>query len=71
MSDMKFATELQAIDPQDGQLKTWRGPAIYGDNMEAAQAHIYNTAGYLRIVGHYDEGGNYVAIEPVTADANG
>lgn len=47
-----FSTKLQAIDPKDGQLKTWGGPNIEAITTGEAR-HIINEmgAGYLELDG--------------------
>ena len=49
---MKFTTELIAIDPADGQLKTWAGPYIDALSYEHARV-ICDTKGmgYLKVTG--------------------
>lgn len=49
---MIFYTELDAIDPADGQMKCWAGPEIECDSLaEAQEVCRLNGLGYLRIVG--------------------
>lgn len=49
---MIFTTILQAIDPMDGELKTWGGPHIAAQTWEAAEAYLQkNGLGYLKIDG--------------------
>lgn len=48
---MTFRTEIKAIDPADGQLKTWSGQTIEADSFEAAQNWCAENAGYLQVVG--------------------
>ena len=47
---MIFRTEIKAIDPADGQLKTWSGQTIEADSFEAAQNWCAENAGYLQAV---------------------
>jgi len=63
---MKFVTQLKAIDPKTGELRTWRGRAVYADSMEKAQAFVDEQAGYLEIVGYY-ENGELVHVEKAVA----
>lgn len=46
-----YATEIRAIDPTDGELKTWAGPHVraltWGMAERWCQAHM----GYCRVVG--------------------
>lgn len=63
---MKFATQLNAIDPKTGELHTWRGRAVYADSIEKAQQFIDEHAGYLEIIGYY-ENGELVHIEKAVA----
>ena len=50
----KFTTILQAIDPKDGQLKTWHGQIIEAKNIvEAKRFCQKNGMGYLRVVGEF------------------
>jgi len=47
-----YATKFQAIDPQDGKLKTWMGNDIPAISWEAAEKYCQkNGLGYLRIIG--------------------
>lgn len=46
-----FLTELRAIDPADGQLKTWAGPEVRAKTMEAAEKYCSENVGYLRVTG--------------------
>lgn len=49
---MIFTTELDAIDPTDGQLKTWAGPHIKAVSWKHAEWVCQNTErGYLRVTG--------------------
>ena len=47
---MVFTTRLQAIDPKDGELKTWAGPRIYAISFKDAEEKIKDR-GYLVIDG--------------------
>lgn len=47
-----FTTELQAIDPIDGLLKTWQGPHIQAISFADAEAYCNNEGmGYLKVTG--------------------
>ena len=47
-----WATELRAIDPMDGELKTWGGPMIPGRTIQEAESYLQtNGIGYCRIIG--------------------
>jgi hypothetical protein len=48
---MKFETQITAIDPQDGKLKTWSGPCILANSIEDAQEYCQNNGlGYLNVI---------------------
>lgn len=48
----KFTTELRAIDPNDGELKTWQGPDIDAVSFDDARQYCDNNGlGYLKVVG--------------------
>jgi hypothetical protein len=47
-----FITEIEAIDPKDGELKIWSGEIIEAPSMELARQFLeFNEWGYMRIVG--------------------
>jgi hypothetical protein len=47
-----FTTELQAIDPADGILKTWQGPHVQAISFDDAKRYcITEGMGYLRVTG--------------------
>ena len=47
-----FTTELQAIDPADGILKTWQGPHVQAISFDDAKRYcISEGLGYLRVTG--------------------
>lgn len=47
-----FTTELQAIDPADGILKTWQGPHVQAISFDDAKRYcISEGMGYLRVTG--------------------
>jgi len=49
---MKFTTNLVAIDPRDGIIKTWVGPIIEAPTFQLAEEQINNTGlGYLTVTG--------------------
>lgn len=55
-NNKKFITILQAIDPKDGQLKTWHGQIIKAKNIvDAKRICQKNGLGYLRVVGEFLE----------------
>jgi len=54
---------VRAIDPKTGELSTFRGIPIFAESIEAAQVLADTNAGYLEIVGHYDESGQIVHLE--------
>jgi hypothetical protein len=48
----RWVTEIRAIDPDDGQIKMWHGPIVYGENeKEARQYCDTHLLGYCEIVG--------------------
>lgn len=48
----KFTTELRAIDPVDGKIKTWQGPHIDAISFDDAQQYCVNNGlGYLYVTG--------------------
>lgn len=47
---MIFLTKLKAVDPNDGELKTWSGPRISAISWGEAKEKIKNR-GYLEIDG--------------------
>jgi hypothetical protein len=52
----KFTTILQAIDPRDGELKTWQGQIIQAKTIvEAKRFCQKNGLGYLRVIGEFIE----------------
>jgi hypothetical protein len=47
-----FITEIQAIDPETGDLKTWAGPKIKAISYADAEAYCQNNGlGYCKVVG--------------------
>lgn len=49
---MIFTTEIKAIDPKDGDLKTWAGPNIDAISYTFAEQHLQrNGLGYCEITG--------------------
>jgi hypothetical protein len=47
-----FTTELQAIDPTDGKLKTWQGPHVQAISFADAEAYCNSEGmGYLKVTG--------------------
>jgi len=48
----KFVTELRAIDPKDGVLKTWCGQHIQVISIKDAQNYCeQHGIGYLKVIG--------------------
>lgn len=47
----KWATEFRAIDPKDGELKTWVGEPVEAPSWGLAQEWCYNNMGHLKVVG--------------------
>lgn len=49
---MKFwVTEINALDAQTDEMKTWGGPLIQAPTMELAQQWCNENRGYLKVVG--------------------
>ena len=49
---MYYLTELKAIDPKDGEIKTWAGPRIWADSPEQAREYcIKNGFAFCIVVG--------------------
>ena len=47
-----YITELEAIDPKDGKLKSWAGDRIEADSFEEAEmVCIMEGKGYLKVLG--------------------
>lgn len=46
-----FLTQIRAIDPQDGQMKTWAGPEIRAGCFASARDFCRQNMGYLEIIG--------------------
>jgi hypothetical protein len=47
-----YTTELKAIDPHDGQLKTWMGEYIEAISFQDAQNYCeQHGLGYLKVIG--------------------
>lgn len=52
----RWATEIIAIDPADGELKTWAGPQILAWSREHAEHIIQNSGlGFCRLLGTVEE----------------
>jgi len=53
MMKMKlWVTEIRAIDPKDGELKTYCGEIVPGDTQESAQQYCDdNELGYCKVLG--------------------
>ena len=51
-----FLTEIDAVDPNDGTLKTWVGERVIAESLEQAKIWCENNEkGYLKIVGELVE----------------
>lgn len=49
-----FVTEIKAIDPIDGELKTWAGPKVPGISFNDAEAYCQNNElGYCKVIGRF------------------
>ena len=47
-----FVTEIKAIDPKDGEIKTYCGPEVPGLSFTDAQNHCNkNGLGYCKVIG--------------------
>lgn len=47
-----YVTEIQAIDPETGELKVYAGPKIQADNMHEAKEYCKNNGlGYCKVLG--------------------
>ena len=46
-----FSTQLRAIKATTGDLKTFYGPSILADSLEAAQEYCNKNLGYLVVTG--------------------
>lgn len=47
-----YTTEIRAIDPTDGELKTWCGPNIPAISFSDAKAYCqHNGLGYCKVTG--------------------
>lgn len=46
-----FTTEIQAIDPLTGEMKTWQGDNIAAPTFELAAEWCRNNKGYLKVIG--------------------
>lgn len=47
-----WVTLIKAIDPSNGQLKTWGGPNVPGINHEDAERYCQqNELGYCQVLG--------------------
>jgi hypothetical protein len=43
----QFTTEIQAIDPSDGELKRWQGPNIEANSFEEAEQICLEKFGFF------------------------
>lgn len=46
-----WITEIKAIDPQSGELKTWGGDNVIALSHEDAQQWCNDNKGYLKVIG--------------------
>jgi hypothetical protein len=47
-----WLTEIQAVDPIDGEMKSWSGPNIKANTIEEAKAYCDNNGlGYCKVIG--------------------
>lgn len=49
----KWVTEIRAIDPSDGKLKSWQGPHVDANTKEEGEEWCRKNAGYLSILGEF------------------
>ena len=47
----RWVTEIRAIDPVDGELKTWGGPNVPGLTFGMAEQYCRENLGYCRVIG--------------------
>lgn len=60
----QWSTQIRAIDPADGQLKSWSGPTIFADTMIDAQIYcLQNGLGYCIVVGELTDQIPFVLAE--------
>lgn len=51
-----FITEIEAVDPIDGQIKKWEGPRIVEKNIKEAKKYCQeNGLGYCKVIGELIE----------------
>lgn len=48
---MRYCTEIKAIDPVDGEMKTWEGEHIEANTYEEAVEYCHENKGYLKVIG--------------------
>lgn len=46
-----WLTEIKALDPHTGRMKTWGGDNIEAPSFELAQEWCDNNKGYLKVIG--------------------
>ena len=63
-----YLTELRAIDPTDGVLKTWGGPRIKGTSWDNAQKWCDENMGYLTVIGELVSEIDYQTDEQIDYD---
>jgi len=52
---MYYLTEIRAVDPEDGEVKSWAGPRIWADSQEQAMEYCQrNGLGFCFILGEFD-----------------
>lgn len=48
----QWVTEIKAIDPVDGEMKTWGGPTVPGISLRFAKEYCQNNGlGYCKVIG--------------------
>lgn len=49
-----WLTQIEAIDPNDGELKIWAGPKVFGITLKFAELYAeQNGLGYCKIIGEF------------------
>jgi hypothetical protein len=53
---MIYLTEIKAIDPKDGVLKTWEGVRVNASSWEGAEQTLINQGlGFCKVIGTLQE----------------
>ncbi len=61
-----WKTEIRAIDPVDGRIKTWGGIAVMGDTRRSAQENCrLHGHGYLKVTEYIGEFVNETEDDPL------